>query len=322
MITKLYLIFSIAVNTLGLHGWSNQIDHDVLSKDLNPGIKVEASNSLPLPPIFVKPRISVNAPAPKINSKSSILIDSDSGTVLAQSQPNLRVPVASTTKIMTADIVIEEYNLDDVITFSKEAASQIGVDETSRAGVQVTVRNLLQILLINSSNRCAYALAEHYNRTGESGVQKFVDRMNQKAKELGMKDTEFHDPAGLDVTGWSSAFDLTVITKYALKKPLFAQIVGTKEATVTDVTGKVKYDLKNSNRLVREWNYAGAIGVKTGYMPEASHCLVAAVRRDGHTLISVVLGTYADTAPASAEESKKLLDWGFKNTVWSGGNSI
>jgi D-alanyl-D-alanine carboxypeptidase len=131
-----------------------------------------------------------------------------------------------------------------------------------------------------------------------------------------MTNTDYHDPAGLDVTGYSTAYDQTLVTKYALKNPIFAEIVKTKEEDVTDVTGKIKYQLRNSNRLVREWNYSGAIGVKTGYMPEASHTLIGAVRRDGHTLISVVLYTLADTVSASAEESKKLFDWGFKYTRW------
>ncbi len=316
MITKLLLLASIVLNTVGLRSQALDIDKNLIQKETNPGILAEASLNLPLPKISIKPKLAINTPKPTIYTKSHILIDEESGTILSEKDKDLKLPIASTTKIMTGIIVLEKYDLDDVLTVSKEAASQIGVDLLTVKGEKITVRNFLKCLLINSSNRAAFALAEHYNTANESGITKFVSLMNQKAKELGMVNTDYHDPAGLDVTGYSTAYDLTLVTKYAMKNPIFAEIVKTKEEEVTDVSGKIRYQLRNSNRLVREWNYPGALGVKTGYMPEASHTLVAAVRRDGHTLISVVLYTFVDTAPASAEESKKLFDWGFKYTRW------
>lgn len=322
MIEKLLLITSILLNTVGLRSQSLAIDKNIISEAVNPSNKVEASINLALPEITIKPRIDSIAPKPIIYTKSHILVDEASGTVLSSEEPNLRLPIASTTKIMTGILVLENYDLDEVITISKEAASQIGVDLQTITGEKITVGNLLHLLLINSSNRAAYALAEHLNTGSDTGPDKFVDLMNKKAKELGMKNTEYHDPAGLDVTGYSTAYDLYLATKYALKDEQFAEIVGTKDDVAVDLSGKIKYELHNSNRLVREWNYAGAIGVKTGYMPEASHTLVGAVKRNNHTLISVVLYTFADTVDASALESRKLFDWAFKYAKWGTESNI
>lgn len=316
MIEKLLLIVSITANTLGLRSVSLDIDHSITAARINPTINAEASLNQILPEIGVRPKVSPMAPKLNVYTKSFILADAESGTVLAQGSAHDRLPIASTTKIMTAVIILENYRLDETLTVSRNAASQIGVDLQTYTGEKAEVGSFLKLLLINSSNRAAFALAEHMNRSGEEGTEKFLNKMNAKAKEIGMVDTDYHDPAGLDVTGYSSSYDLYLITKYALKYPVFREIVKTPDDTVTDITGKTKYELHNSNRLVRDWQYQGAIGVKTGYMPEASHTLVGAVEREGHTLISVVLGTTADTPQASALESKKLFDWGFANTKW------
>ncbi|MCX6808713.1 MAG: D-alanyl-D-alanine carboxypeptidase [Candidatus Berkelbacteria bacterium] len=317
MIPKFLLFLSILFNTFGFQGSSQNLDRQIvgnLAGEQN--IAIAESAVIPLPAILTPPKVAKNAPTPNIYAESYLLVDSDSGLVFLKKNETEKVPIASTTKIMTAIVVIENYNLDDVVTVSKEAANLPGTGDVTRTGEQLTVNTLLYNLLIISSNRSANALAEHINTAGESGTAKFVALMNKKAIELGMTDTDYHDPAGLDVTGYSTASDLVIITKYAMKNTLFAKIVGTADMTTTDISGKIKHDLHNSNRLVSDWNYPGAIGVKTGYMPEASHCLVVAVKRDGHTLISIVLHTTYDTATASADESKKLQDWGWNNIIW------
>jgi D-alanyl-D-alanine carboxypeptidase (penicillin-binding protein 5/6) len=262
-----------------------------------------------------RPTVQRNAPKPDVSAYHYILADMDSGADLASKDIYTQVPIASTTKIMTAIVVLKNYNLNDVVTVTSEAANQIGSDAHLRVGERITVLNLLYCLLIPSGNDAAYALAEHMSQDN-STPSDFIKKMNETAKELGMKDTDYKDPAGLDVNGYSSAYDLFLATKSALKFPEFKEIVGTQEYTATNTDKTVFHALKNSNRLVGEYQYPGAIGVKTGYVPEAGHCLVSAAKRDGHTLIGVVLHTYADTATASADESRKLLDWGFSNTKW------
>lgn len=318
MIAKFLLILSIFFNTFGMSGKSLDLDKQVLSSRAgNESVASASFNSAAdLPEIKIPPRVKINAIEPNIYAKNYLLLDSDSNTFLVKQNENEKVPIASTTKIMTAVIALENYKLDDIVTISSTAAIQVGLDYTTTTNEQISVQNLMKVMLIISSNRAAYAMAEHMDSGDETGVDKFVSMMNERAKSLGMNSTEYHDPAGLDTTGWSTASDLSIITKYAMKLPLFAEIVRTPQTTVTSVSGRITHDLKNSNRLVSEWNYPGIIGVKTGYMPEASHCLVAAAKRDGHTLIAIILYTINDTASASAEEARKLLDWGWQNVTW------
>jgi len=317
MITKLLLIFSFLLNSIGFNGLSESIDRNIIDQKYGSTQKAIAQETqLPLPPIKIPPKVSENVIYPNnIYAKRYILMDTETGIVFTGQNQSEKVPIASTTKIMTAIIALENYQLDEVVTVSQKAASQIGSDANLRVGEQISVLNLLKLLLLKSANDVAYALAEHMDPSKQS-PDIFIAKMNQKALALGMKDTDYRDPAGLDVTGYSTAYDLTIATRYALRKPVFAEIVKTKEIMVADITGNVRHAATNSNRLVAEWNYPGAIGVKTGYMPEAGHCLVAAVERDGHTLISVILYTLADTPQASAEESRKLQNWGWQNIIW------
>jgi len=315
---KLAILLSIILNTFGLNGVATNIDRGIVQERSGTDSFAHASiEDLVLPELKEPPKVKNFSKQPtNIYAKQYLLIDPDSDIVFASKEPKSKIAIASTTKIMTATIVLENYDQNEIITISKEASSQIGLDYTTRAGEKITVYNLLKVLLIISSNRAAYAFAEHVNNPGETGTDKFIRMMNDKAKMLGMDNTDYHDAAGLDTTGYSTAHDLAIITEYAMKKPIFADIVKTDQGSVTDVNGKINHELKNSNRLVADWNYPGAIGVKTGYMPEASHSLVAAAERDNHTLYAIILYTLNDTAEASAVESRKLLDWGWANIDW------
>ena len=315
---KLAIIFSIIFNTFGMGGVANNIDKSIVTERSGNDVSAHASiQELVLPELKEPPKLSNFTKQPSnIYAKYYLLMDPESDVVFSSNDENTKTAIASTTKIMTATIVLENYKLDDIVTISREAAVQVGQDPTTKTGEKITVENLLDVLLVISSNRAAYALAEHINLPGETGTDKFVRMMNEKAKSLGMYNTDYHDPAGLDTTGYSTAHDLAIITEYAMQKPLFARIVGTAQNSVTDITGKIVHELKNSNRLVSDWNYPGALGVKTGYMPEASHSLVAAAKRDNHTLYAIILYTTYDTPEASATEARKLLDWGWANIDW------
>lgn len=314
---KSFLILSIICDLVGLGGLSSKFDTAIIRE--NAGIKkvaVASTIDIKLPDIMPRPVAKPNAPKPVANARHYLLADLDSGSVLAKQSHKTRVPIASTTKIMTAVVALENYNLDEPVTITQRAATQVGADTYLLPNEKISVESLLNCLLIKSGNDSAYALAQHMDKTGEGSVQDFVDKMNAKAKELGMEDTHYNDPAGLDVTGYSSAYDLFLVTKKALTFPEFKKIVAKDSEAVKSIDGSTWHELKNSNRLVAEYKYPGAIGVKTGYMPEAGHCLVGAAKRNGHTLISIVLNTYADTASASADEARRLLDWGFENITW------
>lgn len=318
MITKSLIIFSIILNMFGLTNPANKFDDAVIRDQANSKKTVSASenNLTDLPEISIRPIIKSSATNPTANAKHYVLVDLDSDEILAQSDKDARVPIASTTKIMTAIVALENYKLTDVATISETATTQIGADAYLRPGEKIDILNLLNCMLIKSGNDSAYAIAEYMNKPGETGIKSFVDKMNEKAKELGMNNTHYEDSSGLNTTGYSSAYDLYLATRHALKDQTFVSIVKKSSAVAKNVDSTIWHELNNSNRLVNEYQYPGAIGVKTGYMPEAGHCLVGAAKRDGHTLVAIVLDTFSDTASASADESRRLLDWGFNNIEW------
>lgn len=318
MIIKSFIILSILFNSLGLESTAKKFDEAIVRDRAGAQKVVEASSqTMELPDILPMPQPKSNAAKGVANARQYLLGDMDTGKILLKTEHKKEVPIASTTKIMTAVVALENYELNNIVTVSNTAATQIGADAFLLTGEQITVESLLNCLLIKSGNDSAYALAEHMNDSGETGTKKFVDKMNQRAKELGMQNTHYNDPAGLDTTGYSSAYDLFIVTKFALKNEKFREIVGKDHFAAKNVDGSIWHDLKNSNRLVAQYNYPGAIGVKTGYMPEAGHILVGAAERNNHTLIAVIINTYADTASASADEARRLLDWGFSNIVWN-----
>lgn len=243
-------------------------------------------------------------------AKNYILLDTKSSSILSQKNSDDPVPIASTTKIMTAIIAIENYNLNEQVTISQEAASQIGSIAGLVENEKITVKNLLYCLMLKSGNDSAFALAEHM------GFDNFVNKMNAKADYLGLKSTNYKDPAGLNDEGRSTARDLAIEAAYAIKYPIFREIVSTKSTQVTSIDDKYVHILDNSNRLISPeelFYHPNAFGIKTGYTPDAGHCLVSSFKIKDRYLVAVVLNTYEDTADASAKESKKIIDWALEN---------
>ncbi|HHW48407.1 MAG TPA: D-alanyl-D-alanine carboxypeptidase [Clostridiaceae bacterium] len=241
-----------------------------------------------------------DASIPKIGAGSAIVMDTKSGRVLFEKNAYSRRPMASTTKIMTAIVALENGNLDDIIVVSKRAAAIGGSTINLKTGQEIRLRELLYGLMLNSGNDAAIAIAEHIGGT----VENFVRMMNEKAIEIGVMDTSFKSPHGLDVDGhYSTAYDLAVITGYALKNPVFAEIVKTKHANIGYT------NLSNTNEMLSI--YPGADGVKTGYTGKAGRCLVTSATRDGWQIISVVLG--CPTRYIRAQSSMAILDYAFEN---------
>ena len=219
-----------------------------------------------------------------ISSRAYIIYDQESRTVFWGKNEKLRFSPASSTKIMTAIIALEEYNLDREFT-------AIGLDNVEGStmklheGETITVENLLYGLMLPSGNDAAYVLANSYPG-GEAG---FVARMNGKAKELNLINTKFIDSAGYSDDNYTTAYDLARLASYALRNPRFAAIVSTKNRTVTDITGTITHELSNLNELL---GIKGVSGVKTGFTEEALGVLVSSVEHDGRTYIIVVLGSH------------------------------
>jgi len=237
---------------------------------------------------------------PVIDALAAIVMEAGSGRVLYSKNASSRRSIASTTKIMTAIVALENGNLNDMVTISGKAASVGGSTISLREGQKYTLKELLYGLLMNSGNDAAIAIAEHIGGT----VRNFADMMNQEAKKLGAVDTAFVTPHGLDVDGqYSTAYDLAIITRHAMKNPIFAEIVGTNKANIPG------HNLYNTNELLEV--YPGADGVKTGYTGKAGRCLVASAVRNNMRIISVVLGS--PTGYKRTISSKAILDYSFKN---------
>lgn len=239
-----------------------------------------------------------------INARSCIILDRLSKKVLYGKNELSKVKMASTTKIMTATVIIENCNLDQTIEVSKKAAGTGGSRLGLKAGDKITVRDLLYGLLLCSGNDAAVALAE----TAGGNIQGFSELMNTKAKELGLKNTNFESPHGLDSDNhYTTAYELALLSDYALKNPTFLQIVGTKNYTVT-INGYPK-NLSNTNELLGYLN--GIYGIKTGFTNGANRCLVTACKRNDMDIICVVLG--CDTKKFRTTDSIKLIEYAFEN---------
>jgi D-alanyl-D-alanine carboxypeptidase (penicillin-binding protein 5/6) len=250
--------------------------------------------------------------APKLNAGSWTLIDADTGLYLAGKDPDEQVSIASTTKIMVALVALDEgVDLDEQVTVSEDAASYAG-SIYSNIGLypydRVSVRDLLTAALIPSGTDAVYALAEHL---GDGSVDEFVAKMNDKAKELGLENTRFENPAGIDARGnYSSATDLAKITRQAMKYPEFREIVDEPEATIS--TQDREIDTFTTNLLVAPgsgYDYGPATGVKTGTSPKAGPCLVASAKSDDESYIAVVLDAAGDLQ--RFEAGRTALEYGF-----------
>jgi len=241
---------------------------------------------------------------PLLEAEGAIVIDLPTSKILFQKNLDKRFSLASLTKIMTALIVLENYNPSDVIVVPKEATLLPGAKINLKTGERLTVESLLYGLLLYSGNDAAYTLAS------KMGKEEFVFKMNQKAKDLGLYTLRFSDPTGLDPNNSTTPKDLAFLASFALKNPKFAQIVKTNEFVINSVDGRTTHPLRNTNRLLRE--YPGTFGVKTGYTEEAGHNLISAVERDNHKVLSVVLKNPSN----QFKESEKLLDWVFSAYIW------
>ena len=211
--------------------------------------------------------------------------------------------MASTTKILTCLLVIENCKLDEIVEVSKKSAGTGGSRLGLKTGDKITVQDLLYGLMLCSGNDTAVALAEHVS----GSVQDFATLMNSKAKELGLENTSFETPHGLDADNhYTTAFELALLSNYALNNPTFLKIVGTKSYTVT-INGSPK-TINNTNELLG--NLSGVYGIKTGFTNGANRCLVTACKRDNLDIICVVLG--ADTKNFRTKDSIKLIEYSFK----------
>ena len=241
---------------------------------------------------------------PQINARAAIIYDRSTKQIIWGKNEMQKRAMASTTKIMTAIVVLENGNLNDVVTISKKAAGTGGSRLKIRTDDKITVRDLLYGLMLRSGNDAAVALAEHI---GES-VEGFAGLMNKKAEEIGLKNTHFVTPHGLDdESHYTTAYELALLTDYALKNDTFKKIVSTKNTQIRINENSV--NIYNTNELLGV--LPGVDGIKTGFTNNAGRCLVTSCTREKNQIITVVLG--CDTKKQRTSDSTKLIEYAYKN---------
>ena len=241
---------------------------------------------------------------PQVTAKAALVFDIENKKVLYEKNPKQRLPIASLTKIMTAIVALENPKKDNRYIVRKEdlvGENSMGLTE----GEILTLEELLYGLILPSGNDAAEVLAHNY----KDGRKGFIKAMNNKSKALGIKDTNFTNPSGLEGDGeqYSTPYDLMVMTHYALSNfPLFAKVVATYELTIEGNQNHKAYYLINETNLIS--SYPGVKGVKAGYTPEAGFCLVTYLDYKGNKIIAVILGS-----ENRRQEMKDLLDYSLQS---------
>jgi len=250
---------------------------------------------------------------PEIKAKTALIYDTTHQTILYKKNDILESqPIASITKLMTALVAVQNSNLNSLIKVSKEAVQTEGEMGGLVAGEELTIKSLLFALLLESSNDAAIALAQNIPfPTGDSSVQKFVELMNKKTKELNLKKTAFADPSGLDPQNYSSAWDINLMMQEILKDNTLKEILQTREADIHSVDGHFNHHLISTNKLLGI--VPEIIGGKTGYIEEAGNCMTAAFNSPSNEgdIITVVIDS-----PDRIAETKTLFEWTKKAYLW------
>lgn len=255
--------------------------------------------SIPTETEFIENPLVQISYEPTINARSALVMDFDTGTVLYEKNAYRKRPMASTTKIMTAIVAIENCSLDDDVIISDKADRMGGSVMGIKSGSTIKMKDLLFGMMICSGNDAAVAIAEHVG----GSVEGFAELMNKKALQIGAYSTSFSNPHGLDAENhYTTAYDLAKIARYALNNGTFNEIVRTKEFVYNGRT------FRNTNEMLV--GYEGADGVKTGYTGLAGRCLVTSATKNDMRFISVVL--FCDTKNLRTTSSRRILDYSFE----------
>lgn len=282
------IFYSILIFLLILLNFSTVCADDVDNEvDFEDTIEVTASNVSELP---------------KTNSRRYIVYDRISKSMIIGKNEDVKSAMASTTKIMTTIVILEKADLNEKVTVSAKAGGTGGSRLGLKRGDKTSVRDLLYGLMLRSGNDAAVALAEHVG----GSVKEFAELMNEKAAELGLTNTHFVTPHGLDDPNhYTTALELAKLTDYAMDNETFAKIVGTKSTTI--YINNQSRQINNTNELLGVLN--GVVGVKTGFTNNAGRCLVTETKRNNMDIITIVLG--ADTKKDRTKDSVNLIEYTF-----------
>lgn len=306
-----FLIFFALINFISLKNYYNElfihymIRNDNFEEKLrkeNDKLSITEDNSS-------DSNEDVEPKKPKLNSLSALLMDGENNRVLYEHNGFKEMPMASTTKIMTCIIALEQGNMSDVVNVSSYAASMPDVQLNIRAGEQYYLKDLLYSLMLESHNDVAVAIAEHVG----GSVEGFATMMNDKARAIDCNNTNFVTPNGLDAEGhYTTARDLAVIASYAIKNKDFIDITNTPSYQFKELKNGRSFSVSNKNKFL--YMMDGAIGVKTGFTGKAGYCFVGAIKRTDRTLISVVLGCgWPPNKSLKWTDTKRLMTYGIEN---------
>ena len=247
---------------------------------------------------------------PEISAKSAIVVDfkteQPKNNILYQKNAEQKLSIASLTKIMTAIVALENLNPDQVIKISKESVFTDGNNGGLIISEELTVQDLLYIMLVESSNDAAMALA---NDNQHLHYEEFIKLMNEKATELQMANTHFEDASGLSEKNYSTVSEMIDLVKYAMRTPLLAQILETQETTINSVDNKIIHNLFSTNKLLGK--IPVILGGKTGYTDEAGGCMLTFSKIDSSYLVTVVLGSQN-----REDDTEKLINWAQTAWLW------
>lgn len=279
-----------------------------LSKDSENLVKLASTNLSSIIETTTAPIKNPEFIAPIISAKSSIAIDLTTSTILYEKNMHQRLPVASITKLMTSLIVLDENKPDDTVTISQNAASLEGSTMFLQAGEQISVSSLLYGSMIHSANDAALSLAE-YNA---GSTKEFVKKMNSKAISMGLVNSHFSNPVGLDQSqNYSSAYDIAKLAQTIYKNPFIKKAAKINNMDVYSISGDLTHKLESTNELL-ENKFFKINGLKTGSTDRAGECFVSiAENSKGHEILTVVLNS-----PARFTETKVLVDWVFRAYNW------
>jgi D-alanyl-D-alanine carboxypeptidase len=245
--------------------------------------------------------VPLNAADIGVSAECAILIEASSGNVIYEKNADNRHLIASTTKIMTALVALENYDITKIVTVSEKAVGVEGSSIYLTKGEKLSMEDLLYALMLESANDAAAAIAVEV----AGSVENFADMMNSKAVSIGLKNTHFTNPHGLDNSEhYSTAYDMAMLTRHALMNDTFKTIVSTYKRVIPLKGDEGSRVLLNHNKMIKL--YDGVIGVKTGFTKKSGRCLVSAAERDGVTLIAVTLN-----APDDWNDHRRMLDTGF-----------
>lgn len=302
MITKIFLA-SIITYASSLLGGNFVIDQQIVSDQ---GTDIQNEQRIPSP--FKK----TESLGVEISGKSGIVVDNKSSRILFEKNSEKELPMASLTKIMTAVVLLDSgISMEDTYTVEEEAVNIYGSDIDLEIGEEILVNDLLHGLMIHSGNDAAMAIARKVGKNEES----FVQMMNKKAKELGMANTQFQNPHGLDQKNhYTNVKDMVKLASYAYQKPNFKKIIRLSDYQFDAVNIPKHHQLKNTNKLLHE-DYFLINGGKTGFTDNAGYCLLTfGINENKNEIITVVLGEKEDGR--QFHDTKAMLEWTFGNYKW------